>query len=182
MEENSENIERLKFLYFVLNSFDDRRSAIDKRATVVLAASSLALGLIFNQVSVGDFFYPGESTFYKIIIALIMIGFTISSCMSLYLIAPISRTRHIRRKEKMNPTDPLKKTLTWFYLLSDSNSVAYNNTISELTLPDIEKELCNQVIKISNLLKKRYLRLKSACNILYFALSVLLIYSLLKII
>jgi hypothetical protein len=157
-----------EFLYSLLGFFDSRREAIDLRSSVILAASSLGLGLFLSQMKHGEFLYPDCSLVYKILAILILSSFLLACGMSLSLIAPISRSHKIKKIKA--------KSLSWFYLIAEETHEEYHKDITELSDDDILKELTKQVLEISKLLKKRYDRLEYSCKCLYIGIAILLIY------
>lgn len=184
---------QLAFLSSQLSFLDARRSAIDIRATVVLAASSLALGLVFSQLKSGELLYPGPCVFDKgwstfvsqvrpsqllfpgscvvnrVMVGSILVSLMVACILSLVLIAPIARPRRIRRVET--------KSLSWFYLIASMTPAEYHQEIVALTDADILVEQATQTVKVSRLVKERYRRLKWACRSLYSAIVLLIVYS-----
>jgi len=166
--------EQKEFLYNLLSSFETRRSSIDTRATIILAASSLLVGLVFSQIKKGEFLSTEGNITYKIIIIIIILFFVASLVYSLLLVAPINRSK----KEKKKFT----RSLSFFYLIADETVDDYHEEIRKQSLKNIVKELSKQTVLISRLLKKRYDRLERACKFLYGGIFIMLTYCLIRII
>lgn len=163
-----------EFLYATLTNLETRRTAVDTRTTVVLAFSTVFLGLMFSQLKSGEFLYHNGNVIYKILQFLIILIFSISCFSSLLLISPIKRPKKIRKKVRFS--------LSFFYLIANQSHEEYYEEVNNLSINSINKELAKQVVEISKLLKKRYKRLKTTCNLLYIGIALTIIYSFLKII
>lgn len=158
---------KLEFLYYTLNALDSRRDAIDARANIVLLLSTIVFGFFSSQLSDGGLFYP-ENTF-NYIATLLILAATSSACIfSVRLISPIVRNS----KERQNTS----KSLSWFYLISNMTKDEYASEIRSANNEVIINELSTQVVLISKLLTKRYLRSKIACYSLYISLALLTAY------
>jgi Family of unknown function (DUF5706) len=184
---------QIEFLYSQLSFLDARRTAVDMRATVVLAASSLALGLVFSQLKSGELLYPGSCVFDKgwstvvsqvrpsqllfpgscvvnrVMAGSILVSLMVACILSLMLIAPIGRSRRVRRVET--------KSLSWFWLIANMTPAEYLQEIVALTEADILVEQATQTVKVSRVVKVRYRRLKWACRSLYCSIMLLIVYS-----
>lgn len=170
---------KLEFLYQELNWLDDRRNAIDMRATVVLAVCSFAIGSLFSQWKVGEFLYSPNSDFMKSIYLTNIIIFIISLLESLSLIAPINRTLKLRKEVYKNKK--LYRTLTFFYDIAKfETDNSYYELLEAKSNEELKMELSKQIVQISKLLRFRYLRLQSACDFLNIGLFLLMFFVVLK--
>lgn len=171
---------KIEFLYNVLNWLDDRRNAIDMRATVVLAIGSLAIGSLFAQWKVGEFLYTPQSNIMKYGYLADIIIFIIAILKSLSLIAPINRPSELKKKIQKNKE--AFRTLTFFYDIAEHETKeSYYELLKGKSENEIKIELSKQVVEISALLKIRYDRLQSACNFLSLGLYVLILYVIIKV-
>ena len=168
--ETTQNVDEQKseFLYFTLEALDNRRNAIDSRTNVILLLSTTVIVFFASQLSEGSFFYP--KNLVLLINAIVIAAEAIFSCIySLLLISPLTR----KRKDRKNP----QKSLSWFYIIADMSPENYEKNINKMNNGGFTKELSLQIVLISRLLKKRYLRMKTACIIQYIVLCHLFLYS-----
>lgn len=167
-QEKIDNSKKIEFLYFTLNSFDGRRTAVDSRANVILLVSSAILAFVTYLCNSDGFFSPKQNIALSVFALIIIVVALIVCTISLLLINPISRSR-MEKKER-------QETLSWFYLLADVKKNDYANKIMRLDDQKLINELSNQMILISKLLKKRYDRLQRICTFQFVLIGLLVLY------
>lgn len=158
---------RLEFLYFTLSALDSRRDAVDSRSNVILVLSTTIVVFFTSLLSKESIFYP-ENLFLLINAIIVALEAIISCIYSLRLISPLTRKRKDRKKQQ--------RSLSWFYLVADMTPKEYEKEIEKADSSDIVEELSKQIISISKLVKKRYLRMKTTCILQYIVLIHLLFY------
>lgn len=171
IETNSENI--LNFLYFTLEALDNRRNSIDARCNILLIISTTIAVFFVSQLGRDGLLYP-NNIFLFVNACCITSEVLMITLSYIFLISPIPRRRKQRKKNT--------KSLSWFYLIANSTKEEYYADIQNLSDIDIAKELSSQIITISKLLRKRYLRMKYICYFHYFSLLHFAIYVILILI
>jgi hypothetical protein len=158
---------KLEFLYFTLNAFDNRRTAIDARTSIVLLFSTTMTVFFASQLAEGGFFYPKNQ--FLLIFAIFIAALAVVSCIySLRLISPLKRPKKERKVKQ--------KSLSWCDIVADKTPDDYEREIKELDDAGLVTELSTQAVRISVLLKKRYKLLDNACKIQYVVLCFLFFY------
>jgi hypothetical protein len=158
-----------QFLEKLLDTFNNRRSAVDSRATIICTISLALFGFLPTQGS--DIFENLPVTARYIIISMVIVPTFASVVYSLSLIAPLRRPR----KERKTKT----KTLTWFYKIPEQTLPEYQASIKALTESELIDQTAKQVYELSVLLKARYDRLLYACW--YLEIAIILLFAVLVV-
>jgi hypothetical protein len=158
-----------QFLEKLLDTFNNRRSAVDSRATIICTISLAMFGFLLTQGP--DIFKSLPATVRYIMIALVIAPTFGAVAYSLSLIAPLRRPRK-ERKTKM-------KSLTWFYKIPEQTLSEYQASVKGLTESELIDQTSKQVYELSVLLKTRYDRLLYACW--YLEIAIILLFAFLVV-
>lgn len=159
----STSIQR-QFCEKLLDTFNNRRSAVDNRTYVIGTIGLAFFGFLLTQ---GDtVFADFQPETRHVCLALLLVPSFASIAYCLSLITPLRRPRR-RRKAK-------EHSLSWFYLIPDQPLLEYEAQINKLTDADLTRETIRQVYEIAGVLKIRYDRLRLAC--IYLETAVILFF------
>jgi hypothetical protein len=163
--ESQGTLSHRQFLEKLLDTFNNRRTAVDVRATVICTVSLALFGFLITQ---GAEIFKGFSTTVRLVMISMVILPTFGSvAYSLSLVAPLRRPR----KERKN-----RGTLTWFYQIPNQTLSEYQANIKALTDSELIDQTAKQVYELSVLLKNRYDRLMNACQYLEIAIILLFVF------
>lgn len=151
-----------QFLEKLLDTFNNRRTAVDSRATIICTVGLAFFGFLLTQ---SKEIFNGLSTFkVSLFVTLVLIPLVVSVIYSLSLIAPLRRPRKKRINEE--------KTLTWFFHIPQQTLAEYQENIMGLTESQLVEQTAKQVYELSVLLRTRYCRLIYSCW--YLGISIIL--------
>lgn len=151
-----------QFLEKLLDTFNNRRTAIDSRATFICTIGLALFGFLLTQS--GEIFKNLSGPKISLLIILEVLPLIVSIIYSLSLIAPLRRPRQKRRIKE--------KTLTWFFHIPSQTLDEYKANVLGLTEYELAEQTAKQVYELSILLRIRYCRLMYACW--YLGISIIL--------
>ena len=148
-----ESTSHRQFLEKLLDTFNNRRSAIDSRATFICTIGLALFGFLLTQSK--EIFKGLSGPIISLLIILEILPLIVSIIYSLSLIAPLRRPRQKRRIRE--------KTLTWFFHIPLQTLDEYQANVLGLTEYELAEQTAKQVYELSLLLRIRYCRLMNAC-------------------
>jgi hypothetical protein len=159
-----------QFMDKLLDTFNNRRTAVDARATLICTFSVALFGYLFTQPAtlLGD--TPSRGTIGMYV--LLLLPSFASVVYSLSLVAPLRRATRERRADT--------RSLTWFYLIPRYSMDEYSVEVRNLSDRDILDLTIKQVHELSCLLQQRYRRLTLASQYLNVSLITIFVLFLMR--
>lgn len=166
--------DHLAFIRHLLDSLDRRRSAVDSRSAVVFAVTGAAIGFLLSQIGSRGPLQNNSPMRTSLLVTTLAILFA-ALLFSLSLIAPIPRTRKLRRHQAS------RASLSYFWRIAEGSEDEYRLLIHSQNADGMFFDGCRQVHSLAMILRARYARLRRTCRWLYSGLLLLALYILLTV-
>jgi hypothetical protein len=141
---------QLEFLYSVMTALNDRRTAMDQRATLIVTIAIAELGIVFTQINglLGNFSVTARTV---LLVRSVSASF-VALVEAARIILPVTpRGQHL--------ADPKNPRVAWFVSIAQFTAAEYEEFIRATTTSDLVRVMSSQVSEVSYVLKGRYFKL-----------------------